>query len=320
MGSRTQLLKRYPGNPILTAGDIPYPAHTVFNPGATRLTTGETLLLCRVEDYRGMSHLTAVRSADGIKDWKVDPSPTLQGDPVNCPEEVWGIEDARITWLEELGKYAVTYTAYSHGGPCVALALTEDFKSFERMGVIMPAEDKDAVLLPHRVGPCWALIHRPVTTLGWHIWISYSPDLRHWGSHKIILTAREGAWWDSSKIGISCPVIETPEGWLMIYHGVRETPSGPIYRLGLALFDLITPEKCLLRGNEWIFCPEEDYEISGDVGRVIFPCGYTIGDDGDALYVYYGAADTCVALATGSLREMLDWLKEHGSTPPRTRS
>jgi len=87
-----------------------------------------------------------------------------------------------------------------------------------------------------------------MTPLGAHIWISYSPDLRHWGNHKLMLEARRGAWWDANKIGMSPPPIETSRGWLMIYHGVRRTPSSSIYRLGLALFDLEQPEKCLIRG------------------------------------------------------------------------
>ncbi|MCS7310658.1 MAG: glycosidase, partial [Armatimonadetes bacterium] len=137
-------------------------------------------------------------------------------------------------------------------------------------------------------------------------------DLRHWGSHKMILQARRGAWWDANKIGLSPPAIETPEGWLILYHGVRQTASGSLYRLGLALFDLNTPERCILRSDEWIFGPEEVYEREGDVANVVFPCGYTIAEDGDTLYLYYGGADTCIALATGSIREMLDWLKQHG--------
>lgn len=311
-GHHQELLHRYAGNPILTAADWPYPINTVFNAGATRLPDGTTLLLCRVEDRRGISHFCAARSRNGVDGWEIDKQPTLLPDPDNHPEEIWGIEDARIVYVPELGKYAVTYTSYSRGGPGVSLALTEDFRHFERYGVIMPPEDKDAALLPRRIGGYWALIHRPITLQGAHIWVSYSPDLRHWGSHKMILQARRGAWWDANKIGLSPPVIETPEGWLMLYHGVRQTASGSLYRLGLALFDLNTPERCILRSDEWMFGPEEPYEREGDVANVVFPCGYTIEEDGDTINLYYGGADTCIALATGSIREMLEWLKEHG--------
>jgi predicted GH43/DUF377 family glycosyl hydrolase len=247
-----------------------------------------------------------------VDGWEIDPEPTLLPDPVNYPEELWGIEDPRITYVPELRKYAVTYTSYGTAGPGVSLCLTEDFREFERLGVVMPPEDKDAALLPRRIGGQWALIHRPVSSWGANIWISYSPDLRHWGSHKMMLEARAGGWWDARKIGISPPPIETPEGWLQIYHGVRQTCAGCIYRLGLALFDLDQPERCLLRGDEWVFGAEEPYELIGDVGNVVFPCGYTIAPDGDTVNLYYGAADTSMALATGSLRSILAWLHDHG--------
>jgi len=308
------LLHRYPNNPILTAANWPYAAHTVFNPGAIRLKDGTTLLLCRVEDRRGHSHLCAARSLDGITNWKVDAQPTLSADPINYPEEMWGIEDPRITYVEELGKYAIAYTAYSKGGPGVALALTEDFVKFERCGLVMQPEDKDAALLPRRINGEFALIHRPVADSGAHVWISYSPDLRNWGSHKLILAARKGAWWDANKVGLCVPLIETERGWLMLYHGVKNTAGGVLYRLGLALFDRDEPDRCLLRGESWVFGPETQYEQLGDVGNVAFPCGATVADDGDTLLVYYGAADSCVGLAQGSIREMLAWLDESPGT------
>ena len=306
------LLRRHERNPILMAADWPYPVHTVFNPGATRLADGTTLLLCRVEDRRGHSHLCAARSANGIDSWRIDEVPTLLPDPETHPEELWGIEDPRITFIEELGKYAVVYTAFSKSGPGVALALTTDFVHFERLGLAMQPDDKDAALLPRRVDGNFALVHRPMAATGAHIWMSFSPDLHAWGNHKPVLQARKGAWWDANKIGLSPPLIETSRGWLMLYHGVRQTASGALYRLGLALFDRAHPDQCLLRGDEWIFGPEAPYECAGDVGHVAFPCGTTLGADGDTLNVYYGAADTSIALATGSVGELLRWLDAHG--------
>ena len=144
-------------------------------------------------------------------------------DPEHYPDELWGLEDPRITYVPELEQYAIVYTAYASGGPGVALAMTKDFHSFERYGVIMQPEDKDAALLPHRINGQWALIHRPVATPNAHMWISYSSDLRNWGGHKKILEARIGGWWDANKIGLSPPPIETSQGWLVIYHGVSIT-------------------------------------------------------------------------------------------------
>ena len=312
MQTHEQLFERSRHNPLLSAADWPYAVNTVFNAAATLLADGTTLLLCRVEDRRGHSHLCAARSKSGVDGWEIDPQPTFAPDIEKHPEELWGVEDPRITFLPELKKYAVVYTAYSRGGPCVSLALTEDFHTFERLGSVMPPEDKDAALLPHRIGENWAMIHRPMTALGAHVWLSYSPDLRHWGSHRMILQARRGAWWDANKIGMSPPLIETPQGWLMIYHGVRETPAGCLYRLGLALFDLHAPEKCLRRSATWVFGPEAPYEREGDVGNVVFPCGYTVAPDSDTLNLYYGAADTSVCLATASLKALVDWVEQHG--------
>jgi len=307
-----ELFRRYEHNPILTADAWPYPSNSVFNPGATLLPDGETLLLARVEDRCGISHLTAARSQDGITNWRIDQRPTLRPDPENYPEELWGIEDPRITWAPELDRYAVTYTSYSTSGPLVSLALTRDFREFERKGVIMPPEDKDAALLPRRLGGRWALIHRPVSSFPGsreNMWLSYSPDLKLWGEHTVMLEARHGAWWDANKIGLSPQPVETAEGWLVIYHGVRMTPAGCLYRLGLALFDLEDPAKLVRRGDEWVFGPDAPYERVGDVGDVVFPCGVIHDPATNELRMYYGAADISIAMATGDVAELLDWLK-----------
>lgn len=311
-----QLFLRYPTNPILTADDWTYGINTVFNPGATLLPDGSTLLLCRIEDTRGISHLCAARSQNGIDNWQIDPEPTMLPDVENHPDEVWGIEDPRITYVPELDQYVIVYTSYSYGGPGVSLALTSDFRTFERKGVIMAPEDKDAALLPHRINGLWALVHRPVGGPRAHMWISYSNDLEHWGEHQLMMEARRGAWWDANKIGLSPPLIETPKGWLAIYHGVKVNAAGALYRLGLALFDLEKPAECILRGESWVFAPEETYERFGDVNNVVFPCGTTLRPDGDTVYMYYGGADSCIGLATGSLRDMLNWLEENGKPSP----
>jgi predicted GH43/DUF377 family glycosyl hydrolase len=110
--SHEQLFHRHPTNPILTASDWPYPAHSVFNPAATLLPDGTTLLLCRVEDRRGHSHLCAARSKNGIDGWEIDSTPTFMADPEYHPEELWGVEDPRITFVPELQKYVIAYTRW----------------------------------------------------------------------------------------------------------------------------------------------------------------------------------------------------------------
>jgi len=307
------LLKRSPKNPILTAADWPYPVHTVFNPGATRLSDGTTLLLCRAEDRRGISHLCAARSVNGVDGWVIDPEPTFAPDPINHPEELWGIEDPRISYMPDLDEYFIAYTAFGMAGPGVAIASTKDFKTFERFGLVMQADDKDAAIFPRRFNGEYAMIHRPSTDMGAHMWLSLSPDLRNWGGHSVLLPARRGAWWDANKIGLSPPPIETKRGWLVMYHGVRRHAAGSLYRLGLALFDLDNPDICLKRSQSWIFGPEAPYEIAGDVGYAVFPCGYTVAEDGDTIHFYYGAADTCICMATASITELLDWLDKDGT-------
>jgi predicted GH43/DUF377 family glycosyl hydrolase len=307
--NRATLFTRSPANPIIAAGDLPYPANTVFNPGAARLD-GDTVLMLRVEDRRGLSHLTVARSTDGIHGWWIDDRPTFASDLEHHPEELWGVEDPRITWLPEREEYGIAYTAFSRRGPLVSLAMTRDFRTFTRLGPAMPPEDKDAALFPRRIGGRWALIHRPTPLAGGaHVWISYSPDLRHWGDHSLLLHAREGAWWDAGKIGLGPPPLETPEGWLILYHGVHYSASGALYRVGLALLDLDDPRIVLHRSDEWVMGPVEPYELAGDVAGVVFPGGWVHDDATDELRVYYGAADSSVAVATARLSDVVAYIR-----------
>jgi predicted GH43/DUF377 family glycosyl hydrolase len=299
------LFVRAEGNPILTAADVPYPANSVFNPGAARVGN-ETILLVRVEDLRGISQLHVARSVDGISAWSFDEEPLLRSDVEHYPEEIWGCEDPRLTWLPEREEWAIAYTAYSRRGPLVSLAMSRDFRTVKRLGPVMPPEDKDAALFPRRFGDRWAMIHRPSPLRGGaHMWISYSPDLRHWGDHQLLLEARDGAWWDAGKIGLGPPPLETPEGWLVLYHGVHTTADGPIYRAGLALLDLDDPVTVLHQTDEWVFAPAAPYEVTGDVGRVVFPTGWVVDAADDELRLYYGAADSVVGLATASMSEVM---------------
>ncbi|HMP81010.1 MAG TPA: glycosidase [Pirellulaceae bacterium] len=316
----SELFVRHPDNPILTANDWPYPANSVFNAGACQIDD-ETILLVRVEDRRGHSHLTVARSKDGVSNWQIDPQPSMAPDLPNFSEEAWGIEDPRLTWIPEREEWIIAYTAFSPSGPLVSLARTKDFRTFHRMGPVMPPEDKDAAVFPRRFDNRYAMIHRPVSagSSGAHIWLSFSPDLTHWGDHHVLLHARRGAWWDANKIGLSPPPIETPEGWLLMYHGVRHTPGGCLYRLGLALLDLERPWQVLRRGDEWMFSPEMPYERYGDVNGVVFPCGWILTEGTGTIRMYYGGADTCLALATGQLSDVLDYLRSCPAPPLRKR-
>lgn len=299
------LFKRYEGNPILAPDQWPYPVNAVFNPGAVKLN-GETLLLVRVEDLRGFSHLTVARSRDGLTGWKIAKGPTLEPNH-GMLEEKWGLEDPRIVWLEEHNQYGITYVSFGEGGPTVSLAITKNFRSFARLGKMLPPEDKDACLFPRRFNGRFALLHRPIVRGEAHIWLSLSPDLKHWGDHRVLIHTR-GAWWDCHRVGLACQPIEIPEGWLIIYHGVRNTTAGAIYRVGLALLDLKEPWKVLRRGEEWVLGPQASYERIGDVGVVVFPTGATIHKETNQLYLYYGAADNKIAVAMADMDDVREYI------------
>ena len=307
---RAELFQRHELNPILTAADWPHTVNAVFNPGVTELD-GDTLLLARVEDRTGLSHLAVARSENGVTDWVIEPERVMLPN-VHTDAEEFGIEDPRITRIGD--EYMIVYTGYSSDGPLVSLATTRDFRTYERRSMLFPPEDKDAALFPRQFDGRFALIHRPVSitpTHAAHIWLSWSPDLRHWGDHTILLRAREGSWWDAHKVGLCAPPLLTDQGWLLLYHGVRTTAAGSIYRLGLALLDTSRPELVLARSSEWIFAPDAPYERIGDVDQVVFSCGWQPLDDGDTIRIYYGAADTSICLATASISELLGWLVRH---------
>ena len=307
MQEKKQLFRRYEGNPILEPQDWHHTVNAVFNAGAVSFE-GETLLLVRVEDRSGISHLSIARSSDGYTNWGIEREHSFQKD-LGDYDEAWGIEDPRITQCGD--EYMIVYTGYSRGGPLVRLASTRDFRTFERRGTLMPPDDKDAALFPCQFDGRWALLHRPSSMDQAHIWLSWSPDLRHWGDHKILIHARQGGWWDANRIGLGPPPLLTDYGWLILYHGVRTTVAGSIYRLGLALLDRDNPGRVLVRGNEWMFGPEAEYERSGDVPDVVFPCGWILADDRRTVRLYYGAADTTMCVATGDIEEIIGYLYRH---------
>jgi beta-1,2-mannobiose phosphorylase / 1,2-beta-oligomannan phosphorylase len=301
-----ELFQRHDANPILTVDDWPYPVNAVFNPAAAQLAD-TTVLLARVEGLTGISHLSVARSRNGVDGWVIDSEPLLE--PADGVEsEQWGFEDARVVFVPELERWAITCTAYGPAGPAVYLATTEDFRSVERRGIIRPPEDKNAALLPERIDGKWVLFHRAMTEFGpsrGEILLSRSPDLISWSAPEQVLQPREGAWWDSLRIGIGPPPLRTEHGWLVIYHGVKETITGGLYRVGLALTDLDEPTRVLHRLPEWILGPSAPYERDGDVPNVVFPCGLVHDVESDELRLYYGGADTSICLATARLADLL---------------
>lgn len=294
--------KRYEKNPILSSDDVPYPCNTVFNAAACKFQN-QYLLLLRIEDLKGHSHLTLAHSDDGYQ-FKVDSQPwiTPSDDPYYEPYERFGVEDPRITLIEDT--YYITYTAYGPFGPRVGIGSTKDFVSFERISLATEVDNKDAILFPEKIDGSYAMIDRPGGMGGQMgaIWITYSKDLIHWGRARAILGPAPG--WGPSKLGISTPPLKTDRGWFTLYHGVRETASGRLYRIGAMLLNLTDPSRISGYTEHFIFGPEELYERTGDVPNVVFPCGIILESDG-TLKMYYGAADTCIAVAEAKLDDIL---------------
>jgi beta-1,4-mannooligosaccharide/beta-1,4-mannosyl-N-acetylglucosamine phosphorylase len=299
---KLDLLQRIPENPVITVEDVPFRANTVFN-GTPVATDDGVYLLLRIEGQHGYSFFALARSTDGLNF-------TIDDKPVMLPAkkgpfakyETKGIEDPRITVID--GTCYVVYTAVGSCGSRIALAKTEDYVNYERVAIISEPGNKDGILFPRKINRRYARLDRPIGLGVGSMWVSYSPDLINWGDSQVIISPRSG-YWDDFRIGASVTPIETQQGWLVIYHGVKMTSAGPIYRIGVVLLDLDDPSKVIKRGDQPILSPREDYERIGDIGNVCFACGAIIDDDGN-MKIYYGAADTSICIATCTLEQLLN--------------
>jgi len=304
---KKNLFVRSKNNPILTVNDLPYEANSVFNAGAA-IVKGKFFLLLRVEDCEGFSHFIGAYSQDGITDWQIDLQSKFTANAV------WGVEDPRLTFLPGLGIWAVTYTHYSPGGAAVGLAITKDFRDYDQFGIILPPENKDAALFSEPIQGKWWMIHRPFSQQK-NMWLACAPaysleSLRYWGDHQLLIKTDSSPRWDGHHLGLNAPPLKTEYGWLISYHGVKRNSSGPIYRMGLALLDTENPTKVTHRTKEPVMAPKENYEVGGDVDKVIFSCGWVV-DQQNNLRLYYGAADTCIGLAVAPLEEVIKHVLEN---------
>ncbi|WP_199120529.1 glycoside hydrolase family 130 protein [Pedobacter sp. ASV28] len=260
----------------------------------------------RVINYKGadylttLSHLRLLCSEDGIHFYEPEGYSFLQGEG---KDEAFGIEDCRVSLMD--GTYYLTFTAVSADGVGVGLRTTKDWKNFQRHGMIIPPHNKDCAIFEERIKGKFYALHRPssVELGGNYIWLAESPDGIHWGNHKCILKTRKDQW-DSKRVGAGAAPIKTSKGWLEIYHGANSTHY---YCLGAFLMDLNEPSKVLAQTDEPIMRPQEDYELRGFFGHVVFTNGHLI--NGDELTIYYGAADEFVCAAKFSIQEILSQLK-----------
>jgi predicted GH43/DUF377 family glycosyl hydrolase len=290
-------LTRYAGNPILTPiADHPWESRTVFNCGVAQ-RDGKVILLYRGQGTENdISRLGYAESTDGLT-FTREPEPVFY--PVD-PTESKGVEDPRLTLID--GRHHMFYTAWSPESIQVAHASTEDFHTWQRHGIVFPGPDnKDAALFPRKINGRYCAFHRIPRA----IWIAWSDDLETWGDYQKIMEPRPNGI-EPLKLGAGGPPIETPDGWLVIYHGVDHNL---VYRLGVALLDLDDPSRIINWPSEPILTPEEPWELKGDIPNVVFTCGTAeIGDD---YFIYYGGADKVIAVATANKRELLEYAK-HG--------
>ena len=245
-----------------------------------------------------LSHLRLAWSGDGVCFEPVD-EPTLVG---SGPLERYGIEDCRVTEID--GTFYLTYTQVSAAGTGVGLAVTRDWRRFDRRGTILPPANKDCAIFDRKIGGEFVCLHRPtgVALGGSHIWLARSKDLIHWGRHECVAQTRPGRW-DELRIGAGAAPIRTEHGWLAIYHGADGDQR---YGLGAMLLDLDSPARVLARSEEPIMEPVTDYEREGFFGNVVFTSGHVV--DGDQLTIYYGAADEAICGARLSIRRILQTL------------
>jgi predicted GH43/DUF377 family glycosyl hydrolase len=269
--------------------------------------------------------------------------------PLLAPQfdyEKHGMEDPRIVKIDDM--FYLTYIAFDGNNALGALITSPDLKHFTRQGIIVPKitlkdfdtltqnnpalnkkylqynegadilADKDLVFFPRRINGKLVFQHRikpdiqtvavnELSELTDEFWKNYFSSF----SDHIFLEPKYKH--ESEYVGSGCPPIETEQGWLVIYHGVRKKGKGLEYSACAALMELDNPRKEIARLPYPLFRPELDYELTGDVDDVCFPTGTVI--EKGTLYIYYGAADELIACASVNLEELIKELLTHKATP-----
>lgn len=300
--NKVQIVERYPGNPILTKDDVPYPVETVHNAAVTKYKD-KYIMLFRSHLRNGRSIIGIAESDDGFN-FNVRPKPFLTPgkNGLFLIYEEFGVEDPRICKIKD--NYYITYSAYSKHGVRIVLAKTKNFNSVEKISFITATDYRNLVLFPEKFNDRYIRIDRPHSKISpWSMWISYSPDLIHWGDSELIIKPVQYHW-DEMKIGPGATPFKTDEGWLNIYHGVFPTMSGSVYRLGVALHDLDNPAKIIGVADNWILQPEDEWEITGYVSNVVFTCGAVPENDG-TVKIYWGGADSVMCVGTAIIKELV---------------
>lgn len=324
-----RIMHRSEHNPIITVEDFPVPANAVFNCGQT-MYNGKTILLIAAfyKERKANGSITGIHLAtsdDGIH-FDIEKEPFCDkrfwwGD---CPGnyDCWVI-DPRITKIGNT-YYIVRPAQVGNAGPSAVLEKTKDFKTCEFVSCIALPSNRVPCLFPEKIGDYYVRLDRPYNVheqeepecipdsekLRAGIWISYSPDLEFWGRFKPLVYP-EALSYANWKMGPT-PPIKTKDGWLVIIHGVYKEKGEFCYSIGAMLLDLNDPSKIIGIMKDWILTPTQPYETTGRVENVVFPCGAIADEETDTLRIYYGAADTCIGLATGRLSEVIEACKKDG--------
>ena len=323
---------RHPENPIVIPGGLPWRAATVFNPACLIDDDGKFYLFERAtESLRPLKcHVGLLASEDGVHFDLVQDQPVLS--PEDFPQPCGTIEDPRVVKLE--GKYYMTYARRKFASLChptgtgipeyeehpeapeehlnhyqAGIAVSDDKIHWTDLGLVTEdtTHDRDLVLFPEKINGRYAMLRRPESWVGADygtdkpsIWITFSDDLANWDEPTLI--CKPEASWEDRKVGAATPPLKTDEGWLTLYHGVEDATS--TYRVGAMLLDLEDPSKVLARTADFLMEPEAYYEKCGVIiPNTIFPTGNVIKDD--TIYLYYGCCDTCIALATASVEDVM---------------
>jgi predicted GH43/DUF377 family glycosyl hydrolase len=308
-------LERLPGNPLIHPSQITFVRATgAFNPGVSvDRASGSVVLLARVfERDTRRSCLALATSSDGRRIDAILDRPAVTRE---APYEEWGVEDARITYLEDEGRYAITYTGYSSAGPRVCLITTDDLlnpASYRRHGPRLQGENKNCVIFPGKVRGQYVILHRPMPRIEC---IRVDSLETAWPERGTEVLGPVPGTWRSSRVGAGAPPIATRIGWLLPFHGATTIEEGNVYSMGWCLLDLDNPETVLYVSDAPALSPEAPYEI--DAGplpqvdmanfrtgvRVVFPQGLV--ERNDEILVYYGAADVSVAAARVATEDLL---------------
>jgi predicted GH43/DUF377 family glycosyl hydrolase len=243
-----------------------------------------------------LSHLKLMCSEDNKKFYDPENYDAIFG---KGEMEAYGIEDCRVTEINDM--FYLTYTMVSSFGMGVGLIQTRDWKRFDRKGMIFPPHNKDCAIFEEKIKDRFYALHSPVSAGpgGTYIWLAESPDSIHWGNHRCVATTRKDMW-DSAQIGAGCSPIQTPQGWLVIYHGADDQDR---FCLGALLLDIKDPSRVIARSNAPLMEPTESYELTGFSGNVIFTNGHLVV--GNKLLLYYGASDEVICGAELSITEIL---------------